>query len=862
MITLYEHNQKAYDAAVTLMSETGRAAVIHPTGTGKSFIGFKLAEQHPDMNICWLSPSEYIYKTQFENLKLVTGGYAPDNICFMTYAKLMVTDEGGINEIQPDYIVLDEFHRCGAAEWGKGVERLLTAYPDIAVLGLSATNIRYLDNHRDMADELFDGNVASEITLGEAIVRNILLPPVYITSIYSYQKDLEKYQRRVRKAKNAAVRNSAQKYLDALRRTLNRADGLDVIFGKHIKDKSGKFIVFCANAEHMREMIDKVPEWFHMVDSKPHIYSIYTDNYESEKEFESFKKDSSDRLKLLFCIDMLNEGVHVEDISGVILLRPTVSPIIYKQQIGRALSASKGRVPVIFDIVNNFESLYSISSIEEEMQEVVSYYRNTGKDESIINANFHVVDEVQDCRRLFDELQDCLSASWEMMFAAAKRYHDDYGNLFVPKRYKTEEGLSLGSWIETQRRVKSGSIPGIMTGERVEKLNSIGMVWQKLSDFNFERSYQYAKTYYEEHGNLDIVVDYETADGFALGEWICNMRQHCKGNTHYILSEERIRQLDEIGMIWDKLDYIFEKNYSAAKKYYEIYGNLDLPSNYKTGDGINIGAWVRIIRKKYENSKLSKSQIKRLNEIGMTWINSFDSDWERNYAAAKKYYEKYGNLDIPVAYMSEDNLPVGAWIRRHRSMTEESTQIKLTKVRRAKLDAIGMIWQSRNAEESWEARYRLAKEYYEKYSNLNIRADYVSENGIWLGKWVNTQKQIRRGNVKGESLTAEQEAKLNAIGIDWLTVPERIWNEYYHAAEAYYRSNGNLNVKNGYVGKNGKRLDNWLRLQKRLRNKSKLSDDQIEKLELLGMIWDTPAQNENIRRIPDRVTQEAQFAWK
>lgn len=76
---------------------------------------------------------------------------------------------------------------------------------------------------------------------------------------------------------------------------------------------------------------------------------------------------------------MLNEGVHVDDINGVILLRPTVSPIIYKQQIGRALSANKKTNPVIFDIVLNIENLYSISSIEEEMQVATAYYRIAGR---------------------------------------------------------------------------------------------------------------------------------------------------------------------------------------------------------------------------------------------------------------------------------------------------------------------------------------------------------------------------------------------------------------------------------------------------------------------------------------------------
>ena len=146
------------------------------------------------------------------------------------------------------------------------------------ILGLSATNIRYLDNQRDMAVELFDGNIASEMTLGEAIVRGILNAPKYVLSIFSYQKDLEKYQRSVRSAKNKAVRDEAKRYLEALRRALEKADGLNEIFANHITDHHGKYIVFCANYEHLCEMTTLAREWFSKVDTDPHIYTAYSDD--------------------------------------------------------------------------------------------------------------------------------------------------------------------------------------------------------------------------------------------------------------------------------------------------------------------------------------------------------------------------------------------------------------------------------------------------------------------------------------------------------------------------------------------------------------------------------------------------------
>ena len=277
-ISLFPHNAEAYEEVISMFRDGNKACVIHPTGTGKSFIGFKLCEDHPDSRICWISPSEYIFKTQLENLT-ATGADVPENITFLTYSKLMLMDEDELKALAPDYLVVDELHRGGAAEWGKSLKRLFDLYPDVKRLGLSATNIRYLDNKRDMAAELFDSNIASEMTLGEAMVRGILNVPTYILSVYAFEKDLKKYKARIRKAKSAVVRDEAERQLEAMRRTLEKADGLDELFAKHMPDRHGKYIAFCSNAEHMREMVGCADTWSHKVDESPHIYSVVTIQY-------------------------------------------------------------------------------------------------------------------------------------------------------------------------------------------------------------------------------------------------------------------------------------------------------------------------------------------------------------------------------------------------------------------------------------------------------------------------------------------------------------------------------------------------------------------------------------------------------
>ena len=775
-IELYEHNQTAYRAALEMLNTRGKAAVIHPTGTGKSFIGFKLCEEFPQKIVCWLSPSEYIFRTQAENLIASMGIDAPladhsensvkwlENIRFYTYAKLMSMTETELGEISPDYIILDEFHRCGAKVWGQGVENLLSMYPNAGVLGLSATAIRYLDNQRDMSDELFDGNVASEMSLGEAIVRGILNPPKYVLSVFSYQKDLKEYQKRIRTARSKAVRDEGEKQLDALRRALKQADGLEEIFRKHMEERAGKYIVFCANYEHMAEMITKAPKWFAKVDQNPHIYTAYSDDPATSRAFAEFKTDVSDHLKLLYCIDMLNEGVHMEDVDGVILLRPTVSPIIYKQQIGRALSAGKKKDAVIFDIVLNIENLYSIGTIEEEMQIAASYYHFLNREDEIVYEHFKVADEVQDCIALFEKLEDTLTASWELMYQYARQYYQEHGNLEVPVRYQTEEGYGLGRWLLTQRKVRAGEKYGVLSADRIQKLDRIGMIWGSYRDLSWERYFKEAKRYYEEHGHLNTNVNDVTDSGVRLGAWICQLRTYRKsGIQKSYLTEERIQALGKIGMIWDVPDYLWEENFMECLRYYREHGDLDIPNAYISPKGLKIGGWIRrqrLLRKGMtDGAKLTPEQIARLDGIGMVWKTKPEQKWEKGYAEAKAYYEAYGNLNVPVSYVSPDGYKLGGWIADRREKGKE----KHSKEQQGRLDALGMVWVK---PDSWEVRYGLAKEYYEEHGNLNIPSKYRAD-GIWLAKWVNEQKQVYAGKRVGKELREDQVQRLEEIGMKW-----------------------------------------------------------------------------------------------
>lgn len=842
-VSLFAHNERAYHAAVAMLCECGRAAIVHPTGTGKSFIAFRLVEDNPQSRFLWLSPSEYIFKTQMENLCAENRDFPVGSITFATYAKLMMLEGESLEELAPDYIILDEFHRCGAEQWGQGVDRLLNRFPQARVLGLSATAIRYLDNNRNMAEELFQGCVASEMTLGEAVVRGILPAPVYVSTVFQYQNDLQRCQSRIDSMRSRGVRENNQKYLDALRRALEKADGLETIFQKYMTQKAGKYIVFCANVEHMREMVSHVPEWFGGIDANPAVYAVYSDSAESSRAFADFKADEGEHLKLLFCIDMLNEGVHVAGISGVILFRPTVSPIIYKQQIGRALTAGAGGTPLIIDVVNNLESIRSIDSLQDEMSKAVLWLRANGQGEEIVNERFEVLEQQRDCRELFEELERSLSSTWEQYFEAARVYSaaHEHSLMSLPVRYVTPEGLSLGNWVQTQRKIRSGRQQGALSQEQIDRLDAIGMVWDNRLELKFQQNFAYAKAYFERYGDLLVPTAYQTEDGFKLGAWISKLReQYANGEKAGVLSPERIEQLNSIGMCWDVLSYNWEKNFSEAFAYYKEHGDLNVPAKYRTASGFALGTWLSNLRSarggKNRQTPPTPEQIARLDAIGMRWGSRFEEQWQKSYQAAKRYFERYGTVqNIPADYLTPEGVPLGRWVngQKYALGHPEKTGYRLTEERIHLLHELGLVHTTH--QDAWSRALELARRWKRERGTLEIGQDEVVD-GFWLGKWL---AQQRKAYQQGK-LTQQQVQSLDALGFNWKSRAEQEWDRRYAEAERYRRLNGALNVSPSSRG-----LGRWLQRQRSRRREGHLTQQQISRLDALGMRWgrqETPRQ--------------------
>ena len=407
-ISLKKHNEEAYQKIKDMLKETDRAAVVHPTGTGKTYIALKWIEETSGKTI-YVAPSNHILNQVKEDVeKAKESGEISDEqykrykeVKYVTYTSLMELSK---MESGYDNIIIDEFHRCGAPEWSKGVDRIIKQSPNAKILGMTATPIRAVDN-KNMADAIFKGNVASEMTLEEAVAEGIIEAPIYINGIYSLQEEIKRAESNIEKISNEEAKKELRKDIEEAKRHLEQAEGLDDIFAKYAGDKKeGKYIVFCNDINDMHKKMQESNKWFEKV-GETRIYEVsYRKSDKLNEDTIKRFKEEGEKINLLFSVDKLNEGVHVDGIDGVIMLRKTGSPIVYTQQLGRALSVGNEGTPIVFDLVNNIDSSEYIYEFMERVQKI---RQERGLDEKDI-GNFKIFDIQRDVKEILEKITEKL----------------------------------------------------------------------------------------------------------------------------------------------------------------------------------------------------------------------------------------------------------------------------------------------------------------------------------------------------------------------------------------------------------------------------------------------------------------------
>jgi len=402
---------EAYDEIQSSIKEIGKAGVVLPTGTGKTYLALKLIEDNLDKNqIIYISPSPTINVQVRKKIREIYPKEEAERILskvkFVTYSgldKRFKHDKFDMQEYNADIIILDEVHRSGAEDWGKAVDYLLETNNSAQVLGMTATPLR--SDGQNMIEKRF-GDVAYELKLSEAVARGILTLPTYISSRYIFEEDIQSLQEKIDNIDDESKKKEFQEKLDKAKKAVENASGVKEILKKHMKD--GKWLVFCNPGDDIEKLQKQARQegWFDEINKNQTFLTVESrrTDYENDIALRTFERKGGEDLRILYSKNMLNEGIHDEEITGEIMLRPTKSYILFTQQLGRILSKDRPETPIVLDLVGNIKYF---KEFRLEIQEIIrqGIKRGDTRYNEKILEQFKILEEQEDFIQAFEEIE-------------------------------------------------------------------------------------------------------------------------------------------------------------------------------------------------------------------------------------------------------------------------------------------------------------------------------------------------------------------------------------------------------------------------------------------------------------------------
>lgn len=839
-MTLNPVNEAAFQKAVQSLETLNRAAVFHPTGTGKSCIAWKVVEAHPQTTFFWLVAGAQRLALRQAELTRYNGGTLPGNVRFCDCEKLAAaTPEQWVRlgEQKPGCIVLDCYHELSAVCWAQSVQKLLRMCPQAKVLGLGVPNGAPVCA---AAQELFADCIVSHMTVAEAMAAGTMpVPSAYAALLWPQEEELTTLRARIKNLCMPKGDTSLRVQYEELSWSLRQVENLTVLLPRLLSDTSGHYLVLFESAAYQEKLGTELEQLLRTVDPAVRFYAADHACFADSAAVETFLSDTAPGPKVLLCVNAPGVQQPLEGLAGVILVRQSSLMSTFKQMLCRALVAAGSRSVPVFDLVAQFEGLGNGRTLQRDCTEAMTKAGSK-------TPGFRQERPMQQTYRLYGKLRREMEARWEVLCQAAADAAAKEGTLELPRSYTIHSGVPVGKWLELQRQVQAGQRPGRLTAEQAAKLEKLGIRWNHRLEAAWEKGFASAQKYRTEHGDLLVPVRYRDKNDFALGEWIVYNRQRYLGGN---LTQNRIERLEAIGMVWSTSNDLWEQNYAAATQYYLEHGDLEVPIKYETPSGFGLGVWLGAQRAAHKAGELPQEQVERLDALGMDWTNRNDRKWMSLYDVAAAYYHEHGSLNVPSEYVTPDGVLLGKWVARQRYayLNPDRSSARVTPERKALLDKLGMVWEKYDP---WQERYDLALAYKTEHGDLEIPSVYKTADGVWLGSWVSRQRQTL--NSGSSALSSERRKLLRTLfkgerrpsdpAADHGTVREANWERNFRSAARYARKYKHLLVPASYVDSDGVRLGVWvsnLRAARKNRPDSyQVTPAHIKKLNSIGMVWD------------------------
>jgi len=465
------------------------------------------------------------------------------------------------------------------------------------------------------------GKVAYELKLSDAVAREILKLPIYITSRYIFEEDIKNIEAKLELIEDEKVRQKLERKLRKAKKQLENAEGLKDILSKHL-EKNGKYLAFCNPGDNLDSIIEKAKEedWFDEINENQTFLVVESSRKDAENAMalRVFEKSKGKDLRILFSKNMLNEGIHDEEITGEIMMRPTRSYILFIQQLGRILSKDREDFPMVLDLVDNIHYFKEFRlGIQRIIREAEA--RGDKRYDAKVLEQFRIIEEQEDFIRAFEEIENSIEGylnrtSISKTLEIARILNSNGVNLRKIQLTKTQdgkhipillkeieqEGIDIGKIIEekgldgefkygemihglrqadkgygsrkiTEEERKEARKLGLITKERgrfsqtleiarILKANGVDLSRLQLTEFRDGRVVKLRLKEIKQDGvDVGKIIAENGIDGeFRYGENVSQLRCAYRGTSRAKITDEEKEEVRRLGIIKEKRRWVIQ----------------------------------------------------------------------------------------------------------------------------------------------------------------------------------------------------------------------------------------------------------------------------------------------------------------
>jgi hypothetical protein len=342
---------------------------------------------------------------------------------------------------------------------------------------------------------------------------------------------------------------------------------------------------------------------------------------------------------------------------------------------------------------------------------------------------------------------------WERRFEDLLAFKAAHGHCNVPSNYAPDRSLAV--WVFNCRRQRK---LGSLSFERIERLDAIDFVWEvrarRFVARDWDAMVAQLETFLRSRGHSN--VPRAASRHRELSAWLNGVRCSKRSGR---LAKERVRQLEELGIVWEPQQARWETMFAALSAYRRTNGDCNVP--YGSPDNPALAKWVKGVRAAQKRGDLDEERVRRLDAIDFAWDRGGDSRWDEMYDELAGFRQFHGHCRIST--LSDEHRALGVWVHTQRTLRKQG---RLDAERIARLDALGFTWDL--LREQWDGLFAALEEYRRETGHCNVPQRWADNRK--LGNWV----MVQRAAYKAGRLNAEQIERLRAIGFQFSLVGDHL----------------------------------------------------------------------------------------